>query len=319
MSICKHLCVAALVIATLTVGANAWWCTGHMIVAEIARVNLNAGVETQVNAVIQDLQQWGPFPMLTDMVPAACWADDLKSDGLTAMHGWHFINQPYLKDGFTPSPRAMIQGDNVAADIDTLDQTAQDREGKVNKWEKAFAVANLLHFIGDIHQPLHATELYDSTFPQGDHGGNSFSVNFENKAWRLHFIWDSVCGKYQGEPIRPLNSTARSFIQQQAQDVMKAQTISPQNKSTWNATTMAQESYTAAVQYAYADLSPNDNISPQYVDNCLKTCNRRLAQAGYRLAAELNYIFKASDSVSGHAILSRMEIAKKDMARIRRH
>lgn len=54
------------------------------------------------------------------------------------------------------------------------------------------AVRFLIHYTGDIHQPLHATSRVDHKFPKGDRGGNSVSLPSVSGAKNLHSVWDSV-------------------------------------------------------------------------------------------------------------------------------
>lgn len=50
----------------------------------------------------------------------------------------------------------------------------------------------LMHYTGDIHQPLHATARVNHEYPAGDRGGNSFPVPSIDGAKNLHSVWDSV-------------------------------------------------------------------------------------------------------------------------------
>jgi hypothetical protein len=57
---------------------------------------------------------------------------------------------------------------------------------------KSEALRLLIHYIGDIHQPLHATSRVDSKYPKGDAGGNFFKVPTKSDAKNLHSVWDAV-------------------------------------------------------------------------------------------------------------------------------
>jgi len=291
-------------LALCVVGTHAWWCTGHMIVAEIARQNLDSGIEAKVNAVMSWLSTNGPFPQSPDMVNGACWADDLKSQGLEAMEGWHFINMPYVPNNYVPPKPPQVQHDNVVNDITTLDKTAKRTDANI--WIRSFAVANLIHFFGDVHQPLHATELYSAEFPDGDAGGTLFDVTFQNKTWKLHFIWDSVCGTFQAELPRPLNETSMNWIKMMAQEFQANFTVPDSERRVYNSTVMADESFAAAVAHAYEHYSfrPGAVINQTYIDTCKIVAGLRIAYAGYRLAHELNYLFK--DSTSAGAFSDRL-------------
>ena len=284
----RILLFAFALLATITRG---WWCTGHMIIAEIARHNLDDGVESSLNQVILKLKEDGTFSKCTSFIPCACWSDDLKSDGLTAMAGWHFINMPYDPSSFAVNPPAVIQHDNVAQNINTLEETAKKRG--INYWEMEFAIANIIHFIGDVHQPLHATELYSQHFPHGDHGGNEFPVYYQDKQWRLHFIWDSVCGVWQNSPDRPPSQSTLNWLSEMALEFQTnySYLFNESQKHVFNGTVMAEESFDYAVRYAYAGLQPGDNITQAYIDRCWTAAGQRITLAGYRLASELNYVF----------------------------
>jgi hypothetical protein len=54
------------------------------------------------------------------------------------------------------------------------------------------AMRLLLHYAGDIHQPLHATSRVNKEYPEGDRGGNSVALPSISGAKNLHSVWDSV-------------------------------------------------------------------------------------------------------------------------------
>jgi hypothetical protein len=54
------------------------------------------------------------------------------------------------------------------------------------------AMRLMMHYAGDIHQPLHATARVNNDYPAGDRGGNSFPIPSIDGAKNLHSVWDSV-------------------------------------------------------------------------------------------------------------------------------
>jgi len=50
----------------------------------------------------------------------------------------------------------------------------------------------LIHYVGDIHQPLHSTSRYTSSYPDGDFGGNLFKLTSKNGVSNIHSLWDSA-------------------------------------------------------------------------------------------------------------------------------
>jgi len=236
----------------------------------------------------------GPFPKVTYMTEAGCWADDIRTNN-RAMALWHFLNIPFTPTGYPADLPPQVE--NVESVIPQMyDGAKGNRYAKPNNWELVFAVANLIHFYGDIHQPLHVTDLVTAQFPTGDKGGNLLMINYNGKTEDLHGFWDAICGQFVNDPARPLSSADRTYIQNLAQEFMTNFTFSADQKAVWNSTIMAQESYQYAVQYSYANgnLQPGDTLSQTYIANCIQAAGQRVTLAGWRLASELNYLFKDS-------------------------
>lgn len=62
----------------------------------------------------------------------------------------------------------------------------------------------MIHYVGDIHQPLHGSARVDDAYPAGDRGGNSFKLTSRDGASNLHAVWDSVIYSQEGYPVLPL-------------------------------------------------------------------------------------------------------------------
>lgn len=71
----------------------------------------------------------------------------------------------------------------------------------------SFALRLVIHYVGDIHQPLHAVAEVDSTYPTGDRGGNDEYIPSQDGVSNLHALWDSDIYSYTGYPDLPLNDT----------------------------------------------------------------------------------------------------------------
>jgi hypothetical protein len=68
---------------------------------------------------------------------------------------------------------------------------------------KSQALRHLIHFYGDVHQPLHCSDRYTKDRPTGDKGGNAFIVKNHYSASELHAVWDNVIYTYHKNPKRP--------------------------------------------------------------------------------------------------------------------
>jgi hypothetical protein len=67
-----------------------------------------------------------------------------------------------------------------------------------------------MHYVGDIHQPLHASTRVNSQYPSGDRGGNNFPVATNDSINELHAVWDSILYEFTG--YETLVSIFFSFI-----------------------------------------------------------------------------------------------------------
>ena len=61
---------------------------------------------------------------------------------------------------------------------------------------KSLCLRLLIHYIGDIHQPLHCSSRVDKNYPKGDKGGNMFTLPYHYGASDLHAVWDSLIYEY---------------------------------------------------------------------------------------------------------------------------
>ena len=195
----RLLCSLALLLTAIgPVPMHAWGCEGHQIVALIAMKHLQPQVATQVNSILAaspvaaTLRHFCRTSGLPPMVEVASWADDVRSDQPDT-GPLHYINIPLTatRDKYELSV-ACQQGCIVDAIAKYTQQLKTSGDPKV----RADALRFLVHFVGDIHQPLH-----DET--NGDEGGNCVPVEFEGEEPRvtnaqhedyfpnLHSVWDT--------------------------------------------------------------------------------------------------------------------------------
>ena len=95
---------------------------------------------------------------------------------------WHYIDI-CLQDGKQDLPVRCPQGNCVTAKID--EYARRLRDGNYDKWGAAGDLAFLIHFVGDIYQPLHAVT-------NADRGGTYQRVNVESVEENLHYTWDDA-------------------------------------------------------------------------------------------------------------------------------
>ena len=86
----------------------------------------------------------------------------------------------------------------------------QKKSNGAIKWElsDSFHLRLLIHYVGDIHQPLHTSSRYTSQYPDGDQGGNLFRLSTQSQEiTNLHALWDSVLNSQELDMALPLDET----------------------------------------------------------------------------------------------------------------
>lgn len=68
---------------------------------------------------------------------------------------------------------------------------------------KSYALRMLVHFVGDIVQPLHSMSRYNTEYPRGDAGANAFKLKRRYGVSSLHSLWDKVLYKERNNIRRP--------------------------------------------------------------------------------------------------------------------
>ena len=90
-------------------------------------------------------------------------------------------------------------------------KTIKDKRLKSKKTvEKAIMLRLLIHVLGDLHQPLHASGFYNQTYngPDGDGGGNKYFIDDKitgQSLVNLHYFWDSGAGLLKPINERPIS------------------------------------------------------------------------------------------------------------------
>jgi hypothetical protein len=168
--------------------AHAYWEYGHQTVAAIAYRNVTPQVRAEIGRM---LAQSGPL-LETPECPtrtieqASVWADCVKKLGDRFRYAsvWHYQDVNICKP-FDLMP-ACKDGNCVSAQIIRDVKILKDRHASAR--DRAQALVFLIHFVGDLHQPLHAGEM-------DDQGGNKLKASYgiySTDRLNLHSIWDGL-------------------------------------------------------------------------------------------------------------------------------
>ena len=180
----------ALLLIALPRPALAWWEYGHETVAKIAWANVRPATRAQIRVLLARSDTLAtPGCAARTIEAASVWPDCIKPlkgpDGTPRFgyaYGWHFQDVDICAPFALPPECA--DGNCVSAAISTQAKSLGDR--RLPRVDRLRALAFLVHFVGDLHQPLHAGE-------HGDQGGNKVAAIYGTaggKRMNLHGIWD---------------------------------------------------------------------------------------------------------------------------------
>lgn len=210
------------------------------------------------------------------LADAGLWPDMIRSDPDWAhTRSWHYINVP---DGADPGRVSARQRDHVLAALDRYE--ADLRNTRLSVSRRRVALRFVTHFVADIHQPLHVGRAEDR-------GGNRIDVFAQGRRTNLHAVWDGQA------LLRTVSRSPRDLARSVGAlagpgDVRAWQAAVPVE---WAAESMALRPRV----YGFASVEPGSRgataaprLDAAYLAMATDVVQRRLAQAGIRLAGRLN-------------------------------
>lgn len=130
---------------------------------------------------------------------------------------------------------------------------------------RSFALRLVIHYAGDIHQPLHTTSLVDSDYPSGDAGGNFEHLPSVCGASNLHAVWDSVGYQYCGYPDLPLSTNDWYLLTTTEQEIASEYKIDKSKLYDGQFQTWADEGLALSKSIVYPGYDGYETLSPEYV------------------------------------------------------
>jgi len=166
----------------IPIASFCWGVTGHRVVAEVAQRHLTKKTKKELKKLIgrENLAMW------------ANWPDFIKSDTTHAWDmasKWHYVNMPagLSKEAFINGLK-QLPGENLYSQIKAM--TVQLADENLDDEKRRIALRFLIHFVGDLHQPLHVGR-------EADQGGNKITVTWFDKQTNLHSVWDNALVDFQ--------------------------------------------------------------------------------------------------------------------------
>lgn len=254
--------IATLLILSFATQALAWSRDGHAIVGTLAERQLRPAARAEVARLLAG----EPDPTLAGV---AAWADDVRAaEGPGKSARLHYINFKGGDCSYVPV-RDCPDGNCVIAAINRNFLILSDRARP--DAERRDALKYLVHFVGDVHQPLHST-------PRDDKGGGDFQVNYQGTGSNLHKVWDGLI-------IERRNSTPADYASALASQPALAADAT--RRSDRPAVDWAVESCRIVLD---GNLYPSGHVvDDAYLDRQVPTVDLRLRLAGNRLADMLNF------------------------------
>ncbi|KAL7269489.1 hypothetical protein RUND412_007852 [Rhizina undulata] len=183
-----------------------------------------------------------------------------------------------------------------------VNQTDRVMDKSLSAGERNMALKWVIHFVADIHQPLHTEDIL--------HGGNGIRVIFDGQHTNLHHVWDtSIPTKHLGGgAVRNAVAWANTLDEY----------VSPGGKyselvGNWTscvdpsleeecALVWANESNDWVCKYVLPDTYPagfeNTELGDEYFEGAEEIVDELVAKAGLRLAAWLNFMVTGKPGIS---------------------
>lgn len=269
---------------------RAYGFEGHKIVAMIADKHLTTATREKITDILKD----------ATMADVSSWADNYRQTHRDTS-GWHYIDIEISDDTILSgsATRGTIL-DAISSQSKVLADQAATSESR------SMALKFVIHFLGDLSQPLHCADNHDS-------GGNGVKVSFLGRNGNLHQVWDvMILQKMMAEA----GITSSTGDLQKLADTLDAEfgpqinTIQEGNPKDW-----ALQSHKYAVSNAYSYLKDDTlssvtvTLDQKYFDDNKPLLRKLLTSGGFRLAHVLNAILDPAQATHGSG--SRREEGEK--------
>ncbi|MEJ5995823.1 S1/P1 nuclease [Pedobacter sp. Du54] len=249
----------------LTLMLVSWGYTGHRTIGFLTENHLTPNAKLAIKDLLGD----------TSISEACTWADDARREPQYAnTANWHFLNLP-LGLNYEDFQKYIdtLKSENVYSEL--INQEKILTNNNSTKQQKINALKFMMHFVGDLHQPMHISR-------EEDKGGSTIQVNYNGKGTNLHSLWDTRMLEKEGLSAALL--------------AIKFDTISETDIKQWQKDPVMVwmwESYQiSTVLYAEIAQMNNKTIDDTYYQKHMPIVQKRMQQAAIRLAGILNKIYR---------------------------
>lgn len=254
-----------IVLFSFPVKAMCWGQLGHRVVAEIADSYLTAKTKAEIKKILGN----------ESIAMASNWGDFIKSDTTYKyLDTWHYIN--FEKNLTYSQLKEVLKKDtgkvnDAYAAITFL--TKELKKKSLTLQKKRMYLKLLIHFVGDVHQPLHVS-------PVGTTGGNDVKVQWFGQSSNLHRVWDSEL--IEGQQLSYTEYAA--YLNHPTSAQIKKWQAEPLSKWLYDSYVLAQDLHNEITE-------ANPKLSYRYNYDHIKTLEQQMLKGGVHLAGLLNDIF----------------------------
>ena len=249
------------VLAATGLPAFGWGTEGHEAVAIVAYRALTPSARARVDAIL------ALEPGAT-LASVASWADQSRARSSAA---WHYVNMPRGSDCVYQPPRDCTGGQCVVEALNVQSQRLATASGL----DQLEALKYVVHFVADVHQPLHAGF-------RDDKGGNTYQLQAFGRGTNLHALWDSGL-------VRDLSPDSASLSR------LLVSLPPPSLSLDFAPAAWAGESCRIASR---PDFYPSRHLDEGYIQTFEPLLRQRLLLAGLRLASLLNRTFSTATPIA---------------------
>ncbi len=256
----KGFLLFVLLVFTLLTARSAedWGRNGHRATGAIAEKYLTKKAKRNIKKLLDG----------QSLALVSTYADEIKSDSKYRKYGpWHYVNFPF--DSTYEKHEKNEAGDIIVA-INKSIEVLKDEDA--SKEDKIFSLKLLVHFIGDLHQPLHIGLAEDK-------GGNDFQVRWFDEGTNLHTVWDTKMIEDYNMSYSELAANEKELSKSELEQIQQG-----------SVTDWMYESRTLCKDI-YGNTEVGEKLWYPYMYQYMDVLRMQLQKGGIRLAEVLNDVF----------------------------
>jgi len=254
----KKIVFVLLLFPVVVFGNTIWGKTGHRVTGQIAEAYLTGKTKRALNDLLDG----------HSLAYVSTFGDDIKADRAYSKYGaWHYVNYP-LGMSYKDSEKSEY-GDIIVAIEECINKV---KDKKNTREDRVFHLKMLVHLVGDLHQPMHASRSEDK-------GGNDIQVQWFGEGSNLHRVWDKNLIESYGMTYTEL-ATELTDVDRKKRKKIQEGTIYD-----W-----VDESHEICAEL-YESVEIGDKLGYRYSYDYNDLLFQQLQKGGLRLAKVLNDVF----------------------------